>query len=100
MPWVLRLSMTSTTVSASGYAWVSRWRTCRAQSILVRWGWASTRRQPRSGSTQTKIEQVPWRTYTDLDTLNTELAAWQHATNTDQRQVQWHFTTADARIKL
>src|SRR5215203_5767280 len=23
-------------------------------------------------------------------TLNTELAAWQHATNTDQRQVQWH----------
>jgi hypothetical protein len=40
------------------------------------------------------------RRITDLDTLNTELAAWQHATNTDQRQVQWHFTTADARIKL
>ena len=31
-------------------------------------------------------------------TLHTELAAWQHATNTDQRQVQWQFTTADARI--
>ena len=36
----------------------------------------------------------------DIDTLNTELAAWQNATNTDQRQVQWHFTTNDARTKL
>ena len=36
----------------------------------------------------------------DLDVLNTELAAWQHHTNTDQRQVDWHFTTDDARIKL
>ena len=40
------------------------------------------------------------RRIADLDTLNTELAAWQHATNTDQRQVDWQFTTADARIKL
>ena len=30
---------------------------------LVRRGWASTWRQPRSGSTQTKIEQVPQRRY-------------------------------------
>ena len=36
----------------------------------------------------------------DLDTLNTELAAWQQQTNIDQRQVDWQFTTADARIKL
>ena len=36
----------------------------------------------------------------DLDTLNAELAAWQHHTNADQRQVDWQFTTADARIKL
>ena len=36
----------------------------------------------------------------DLAILNAELTAWQHATNTDQRQVDWHFTTADARIKL
>jgi hypothetical protein len=36
----------------------------------------------------------------DLDTLNAELAAWQHQTNADQRQVDWHFTTADARTKL
>lgn len=36
----------------------------------------------------------------NLDTLNTELAAWQTATNEDQRQVDWQFTTTDARIKL
>jgi DDE superfamily endonuclease len=36
----------------------------------------------------------------DIDLLNAELAAWQNATNTDQRQVQWHFTTSDARIRL
>ena len=36
----------------------------------------------------------------DLDLLNTELAAWQAATNADQRQVDWQFTTSDARIKL
>ena len=36
----------------------------------------------------------------DLDVLNTELAAWQAATNNDQRQVNWHFTTHDARIRL
>ncbi|MCW2719030.1 MAG: transposase, partial [Pseudonocardia sp.] len=28
------------------------------------------------------------------------LAAWQQATNTDHRQVNWQFTTTDARIKL
>ncbi|WNV92070.1 IS630 family transposase [Umezawaea sp. Da 62-37] len=36
----------------------------------------------------------------DLDLLNTELAAWRQATNTDQRQVDWHFTTDDARTRL
>ena len=36
----------------------------------------------------------------DLDVLNTELAAWQAETNTDQRQVNWHFTTSDARTRL
>ncbi len=40
------------------------------------------------------------RRISDLTVLNTELAAWQHATNTDQRQVNWQFTTDDARIKL
>lgn len=36
----------------------------------------------------------------DLQVLNTELAAWQEATNADQRQVKWQFNTIDARIKL
>ncbi len=40
------------------------------------------------------------RRISDLDVLNTELAAWQHDTNADQRQVDWQFTTDDARIKL
>jgi len=29
------------------------------------------------------------RRISDLDVLNTELAAWQRATNADQRQVDW-----------
>jgi hypothetical protein len=44
--------------------------------------------------------QCPDRRIDNLDVLNTELAAWQSATNSDQRQVRWHFTTEDARIKL
>ncbi len=36
----------------------------------------------------------------DLGILNAELAAWQEATNADQRQVNWQFTTAGARTKL
>jgi hypothetical protein len=36
----------------------------------------------------------------DLAVLNTELTAWQNATNADQRQVHWHFTTTDARTRL
>ena len=36
----------------------------------------------------------------DLDILNAELADWQDATNADQRQVNWHFTTNDARTRL
>jgi len=36
----------------------------------------------------------------DLTALNAELAAWQQQTNTRQRQVDWHSTTGDARVKL
>jgi hypothetical protein len=36
----------------------------------------------------------------DLALLNTELAAWQDTVNAGQRQVQWHFTTEDARNRL
>jgi len=40
------------------------------------------------------------RRISDLAVLNTELAAWQTTTNADQRQVDWQFTTDDARVKL
>jgi hypothetical protein len=36
----------------------------------------------------------------DLDVLNHELAAWQDTVNADQRQVDWHFTTGEARTRL
>ena len=32
--------------------------------------------------------------------LNTILQAWAASRNNSQKGVQWHFTTADARIKL
>jgi len=40
------------------------------------------------------------RRISDLEVLNTELTAWQHATNAEERQVDWQFTTDDARVKL
>jgi len=40
------------------------------------------------------------RRISDLALLNTELTAWQEHVNADQRQVEWQFTTDDARIKL
>ncbi len=40
------------------------------------------------------------RRISDLDVLNTELTAWQNTTNADQRQVDWQFTTEDARVRL
>jgi hypothetical protein len=40
------------------------------------------------------------RRINDLAVLNVELAAWQQATNTNQRQIDWHFTTENARTRL
>ena len=40
------------------------------------------------------------RRIADLDLLNTELQAWQGTVNADQRQINWHFTTSDARTRL
>ena len=45
-------------------------------------------------------KQCLGRRIADLAVLNEELAAWTNATNTDERQVDWRFTTSDARIKL
>lgn len=36
----------------------------------------------------------------DIDVLNGELTAWENAVNTAGRQVNWHFTTRDARTRL
>jgi len=35
-----------------------------------------------------------------IDKLNRELKAWNTERNADQKGVEWHFTTEDARIKL
>lgn len=40
------------------------------------------------------------RRIADLEVRTTELAAWQAVTNADQRQVNRHFTTSDARTRL
>ncbi len=45
-------------------------------------------------------KQCLGRRIDDLTVLNAELAAWARATNADERQVEWRFTTSDARIKL
>ena len=36
----------------------------------------------------------------DVDTLKQQISAWQQARNAAKRTVNWHFTTADARVKL
>jgi hypothetical protein len=45
-------------------------------------------------------KQCLTRRIEDIETLNTQLQAWQAAVNADQRQVNWQFTTTDARTKL
>ena len=45
-------------------------------------------------------KQCLGRRIATLDALNLELTAWTNAINADERQVDWRFTTKDARIKL
>jgi hypothetical protein len=45
-------------------------------------------------------KQCLGRRIADLDILNGELYAWTRATNADERQVDWRFTSSEARIKL
>ena len=40
------------------------------------------------------------RRIADMDTLASEVAAWQQRNNSGSKKVNWHFTTADARTKL
>jgi len=44
--------------------------------------------------------QTPDRRIPDMTTLTAEVAAWEMKRNAAQVVVDWHFTTADARIKL
>jgi hypothetical protein len=46
------------------------------------------------------VRQCLDRRIPDKDTLIREVKAWQDQRNSDVIQVQWQFTTADARIKL
>lgn len=41
-----------------------------------------------------------WTAASTTSPCSTPLAAWQQHTNSNQRQVDWHFTTDDARVKL
>ena len=36
----------------------------------------------------------------DLETMNSHIAAWESDRNNRQSKINWHFSTADARIKL
>ena len=40
------------------------------------------------------------RRISSIEVLNKELFAWESRRNADQKGVDWHFTTADARFKL
>jgi hypothetical protein len=44
--------------------------------------------------------QCPGRRIPDRDTLCREVAVWEHDRNAAAVRVDWHFTTADARVKL
>ena len=46
-------------------------------------------------ATQCLARRIP-----DKDTLTREVSAWQKLRNAKHVKADWHFTTADARIKL
>ena len=46
------------------------------------------------------IRQCLNRRIDSIDTLRTEVAAWQSARDRIKAKVNWQFTTEDARVKL
>ena len=46
------------------------------------------------------VQCLGHRRIPSIDALNQELSAWETKRNTNQKGVDWHFTTVDARIKL
>jgi len=45
-------------------------------------------------------QRLGQRRIPDLETMNSELAAWRTRRNRAQKGVDWQFTAADARIRL
>ena len=45
-------------------------------------------------------KQCLGRRIPDIETLSTEVAAWQRDRNASEKGIDWQFTTSDARIKL
>lgn len=76
-----------------------------ARRIAAKIEWHST---PEHGSWLNMAEcelsvlarQCTNRRIADRATLTQEVAAWEHDRNAAQVTINWHFTTADARIKL
>ncbi len=46
------------------------------------------------------VPPVPLPAHPDKESLTREVAAWQKLRNSKHAKADWHFTTADARIKL
>jgi DDE superfamily endonuclease len=76
-----------------------------ARRIIERFEWHYT---PKHGSWLNLAEselavlsgQCLDRRIPDADALTTEVAAWRSRRNTHNAKANWHFTTADARVKL
>ena len=46
------------------------------------------------------VQCLGTRRIPNIESLNKELSAWETRRNVDQKSVDWHFTTDDARTKL
>jgi hypothetical protein len=76
-----------------------------ARRLAARFEWHYT---PKHGSWLNVAEmelsvvarQCLERRIPDLETLRREVAAWEERRNAARVKVNWHFTTADARVKL
>ena len=76
-----------------------------ARRIIERFDWHYT---PKHGSWLNLAEselavlssQCLARRIADAATLTTQVAAWRTRRNTHNAKANWHFTTADARVKL
>ena len=86
----------------TGYGWLAKYREGGPDALLEihhipkRRSWLNIAEIKLSALSRQCLD----RRISDLDTLNTELTAWQHAINAEHRQIRWQFTTHDARVTL